>query len=186
MNLPKSLEGRPAAAVDLLHSTSLTVLGTLFDKGILPSTELGYGFEDLPLLDELSGLVRDAARFWHMETKIATDFAVLRRGFVHCFLLGLDCAGQIHRADGEGLRLPTSLSGVFDGRTLATVPAPLDALAKEHLAAVEDLFVDVQDKVLGPIVPTRNQDLLYDAYGCCCLWIALAGCDLGLGSLPEA
>lgn len=186
MNLPKILDGRPAVAVDILHSTSLTVLGALQGEGLVDGTELTYGYEDLPHLDELAGLLRDTARFWHGEHKIATDFAVLQRGFVHAFLCGLETACQIHRQDGDGLRLPTSLAGIFDGKRRFEVAAPLSQAAVEAFAKLENAFVGVQNQLLVPIASSRNQEMLYDAYACTCLWAALAGADSGSARLEEA
>lgn len=185
MNLPKLLDGRPATAVDILHSTSLTVLGSLIGEGLIASTELTYGYEDVPLLDEMACLLRDAARFWHGEMKIATDFAVLQRGYVHAFLMGMECASQIHRADGDGLRIPTSLAGVFNGKVRGEVSAPLTQASLTVPAKVENAFVAVQNQFLVPIASARNTDMLYDAYGCACLWAALAGCEHG-SALLEA
>jgi len=186
MNLPKILDGRPAVAVDILHSTSLTVLGALQGEGLVAGTELAYGYEDLPHLDELAGLLRDAARFWHGELKIATDFAVLSRGFVHAFLCGLETAGQIHRQDGDGLRLPVSLAGIFDGKRRLEVSAPLAQAAVEAVAKLENAFVSVQNQLLVPIASSRNQEMLYDTFACTCLWAALAGTDSGADRLEEA
>lgn len=186
MNLPKLLEGRPATAVDILHSTSLTVLGSLIGEGLIESTELTYGYEDVPPLDELAALIRDAARFWHGEMKIATDFSVLGRGFVHAFLMGMECASQIHRADGDGLRIPTTLAGIFNGKVRGEVSAPLTEASLTVPPKVENAFVAVQDQFLVPIASARNTDMLYDAYGCACLWAALAGCEHGTSLLdPE-
>jgi hypothetical protein len=186
MNLPKILTGRPAEpALDILQSTSFTILGTLKAEGLILETELGYGYEDLPLMDELAGLIAGAARFWHGELKIATDIQVLSRGFVHAFLMGLETAAQIHRADADGIHLETSLAGIFDGKRRANVSEPLTALALEVVPRLENSFAIFQDQILAAAASTHNPDMLYDFYACGCLWGALAGVDAGLAHLEE-
>jgi hypothetical protein len=186
MKLPQILEDRPAAALDLLQSAALCVLGAMKGEALIESTELAYGFEDLPLLDELADLLRGAVRFWHEELGIATDFAVLQRGFLHAFRMGLETAGQIRRQDGDGLRIGTDLKGILDGRRVAEVSEPLDRVAQESAAKVENAFVIFQDQLLVPIASGRSLDMLYDAYACGCLWAALAGCDRGLSEVADA
>jgi hypothetical protein len=145
--------------------------------------ELQYGYEDLPLMDDLAALLAGAARFWHQELKIGIDIAVLKRGFVHAFLMGLETASQIHRADGPGIQLDTSLVGIFDGKRLATVSAPLTEYAQEVVPRLENIFAIFQEQVLAAAASTRDQDLFYDFYACACLWTALAGVDSGLTKL---
>ncbi|MEN9352830.1 MAG: hypothetical protein RL318_155 [Fibrobacterota bacterium] len=187
MNLPKILTGRPTEpALDILQATSINILGTLQGEGLISETQLGYGYEDLPLMDELAGLIAGAARFWHGEFQIATDFAVLSRGFVHAFLMGLETASQIHRADADGIHLETSLAGIFDGKRRATVSEPLSQAGVDVVAGLENTFVTFQDQILVPTASTHNQDLFYDFYACGCLWAALAGVDAGLARLEEA
>jgi len=184
VNLPKIFAERPTdVGTDVLSSSSFAVLGAFVAEGLIAGTELVYGYEDLPNYDELAGLLSEAVRFWHQEFQLATDFAVLQRGFVHAYLLGLDGAVQIHKQEGDGLRIPTSLAGILDGKRRAEVRAPLEALAKDSMEKIENVFVLYQDQILSPVASTRNQAMLYDFYAGGCLWAALAGVDAGLAAL---
>ena len=184
MNLPKILVGRPEdVANDVLASSSFAVLTGFVAEGLIVETELTYGYEDLPNFDDFAGLLSEAAQFWHQEFKLATDFAVLQRGFVHAYLMGLDGAVQIHKEEGEGLRIPTSLAGILDGKRRGEVAAPLDTLATESVAKIENAFVVFQDQILAPVASTRNVAMLYDFYACGCLWAGLPGVDAGLAVL---
>jgi len=184
MRLPAILEEfSPEKGEDLLHSVSLAVLGAFQQEHLIEQMELEYGYEDLPLLDELAGTIRRA-----MTTRIAAkgvDAASLQRGFVHAFLAGMDIAAQLHRREGDGLHLDASLEGVFDGRRLCEVGKPLGPSALESVPAVEDAFVTFQDQVLKAVASTRNDRMLIDFWATGCLWAALAGVEAGLLRVPE-
>lgn len=184
MRLPAILEDfSPDKGEDLLHSVSLAVLGAFQHEHLIGDLELEYGFEDLPLLDDLAGVLREGMIAWVAAKGV--DAAALLRGFVHAFLAGMDVAAQLHRRDGDGLHLDGSLEGIFDGRVLRKVGKPLDAAAPELMLAVEDAFVTFQDQILKAIASTRNDRMLLDFWAIGCLWAALAGVEVGLRRVPE-
>lgn len=184
MELPVFLVGRPVLeAENMLHATSLSVLVPFYESGLITATELEFGFEDLPLLADAAGLVRDAARRWHVRAGVATDFRVLQRGFVHAFRAGLDVAAQIHRHDGEGLAVNGSLDGIFEGKARLGVGVPLTEWAEAATTTAEDVFVTFQNQSLAIAASSKNQELLDDFYACGCLWSALAGVEAGLTRL---
>ena len=181
MNLPAFLSNRPSVeAENAVGSTSVIVLGAFEEAGVILSTELEYGFEDLPLLATLAGLLRDEVLAWHRRRSIPTDFRVLQRGFVQAFLAGLDVSAQLHRQLGEGIKLDADLSGVLDGTRSISVREPLTESVDEFSALAETAFVDFQNKILAVAASTKNELLLGDLYACGCLWAALAGVEAGL------
>lgn len=185
MKLPTLLEGfAPAAGEDLLHSTSLAVLGGFQQEGVLQDMELEYGYEDLPLLDELVVVMHGGATAWKEAKTI--DAAALQRGFVHAFLSGLDVAAQLHLREGSGLHLDASLVGVFDGRSRKRVRAPLHAVAVELVPAAENAFVTFQDQILKAVASTRDEGMLLHFWAAGCLWAALSGVEAGLARVPAA
>lgn len=179
MILPTLLDGfAPAQGEDLLHSTSLAVLGAFVQEGILEDCDLEYGFDDLPVLDELAVSLRGGAAAWKEAKGI--DAAALQRGFVHACLCGMDLAAQLLLREGDGLRLDASLAGVFDGRTRRSVRAPLREVATETVKKAEDAFVVFQDQILKAVASTRDEAMLLDFWAAGCLWAALAGVEAGL------
>lgn len=185
MNLPTLLDGfATAAGEDLLHSTSLAVLGAFVQETVLETMELEYGYEDLALLDELAVVLRGGIRAWKEERTM--DATVMQRGFVHAFLAGMDVAAQLHLREGEGLQLDSSLVGIFDGRTRKRVRVPLQGAAQELLPHVENAFVVFQDQVLKPVSSTRDEAMLLDFWAVGCLWASLGGVEAGLARVPVA
>ncbi|MEN9306860.1 MAG: hypothetical protein RL173_792 [Fibrobacterota bacterium] len=184
MNLPSFLQNRPAQeAENAIGSTSVIVLSAFEEAGAILSTELEYGFEDLPLLATLAGLIRDEAHAWHVRRDSKTDFRVLQRGFVQAFLAGLDVAVQLHNKLGEGIKLDSDLSGILDGARTISVQEPMTESVSEFTTMAEGAFVDFQNKLLAVAASTKNDLLLGDIYACGCLWSALAGVEAGLTEL---
>lgn len=184
MNLPAFLQNRPLQeAENAIGSTSVVVLGAYEEAGAILSTELEYGFEDLPLLATLSGLLRDEMQSWHVRRGTQTDFRILQRGFVQAFMAGLDVSIQLHRQLGEGVKLDSDLSGILDGARTIPVREPLTEAVEEFTAMAEAAFVDFQNKLLAVAASTKNELLLGDLYACGCLWSALAGVEAGLTEL---
>ena len=187
MNLPGFLIERPdTESHNVLHATSMTVLGAFADQGLIQSTELEYGFEDLPLLASLSGILRDAARNWHQRSGTATDFRVLQRGFVHAYLAGLGVAIQLTGESGKEITTDSDLRGILDGGRVLAVGSPLSEWALESTPEVQNVFVSFQDQSLAIAASTKNQTLLGDFFACGCLWASLAGVETGLTRLGIA
>lgn len=184
MNLPVFLADRPPVeAQNMVEATAITVLTAFVQEELLQSTELEYGYEDLPLLTSLATLLREEARAWHLRRGTATDFRVLQRGFVHAFRAGLDLAAQLHLREGEGLVLAAGLEGVLDGTRQAPVREPLQEIA-EHLSLLAmDIFVVFQNQTLAIAASAKNELLLDDFFACGCLWAGLAGVEAGLTRL---
>lgn len=184
MKLPAVLDGfSPESGEDLLHSTSLAVLGAFLQEKVIEDLELAYGYEDLPLLDELAVVLR--ARMGARLAGRGPDVPALQRGFVHAFLSGLDIAAQLHLRNGDGLHLDASLNGVFDGRVQLGVREPLDAAALELAPVAENAFITFQDHILKAVASTRDTAMLLDFWATGCLWAALAGVEAGLQQAPE-
>jgi len=184
MSLPSFLADRPALeAANVLESVCVTVLPAFADEGLILSTELEYGWEDLPLVVDLSTLLAQEVLAWHERRKLSTDFRVVQRGFVHAFLCGLDLASQLHRHDGVGLTLDGSLVGILDGQRTHALEGPLQTAAEGLSTQVADVFVVFQDRCLATAASVRNPILLHDFLACGCLWAALAGVEAGLVAL---
>lgn len=184
MKLPGFLLDRPPLeAENTLETTAITVLSAFEEAGLILTSELEYGFEDLPMLATLAGLLRDQSALWHAAKGVATDFRALQKGFVHAFRSGIDVATQLHRRDGEGLRLAAVATGVFDGTTRTKVGVPLSEFAISAGRMAEDVFVTFQNQSLAIAASTKNDVLLGDFYACGCLWAALAGVEAGLTEL---
>lgn len=184
VKLPGFLLDRPALeAENTLETTAITVLGAFEDAGLILTSELEHGFEDLPLLATLAGLLRDQAFTWHASRGVATDFRALQKGFVHAFRCGIDLATQLHRRDGDGLRLEGISTEIFDGAHRAKVGPPLTEFAVIAGKTAEDVFVTFQNQSLAIAASTKNEILLGDFYACGCLWAALAGVEAGLTEL---
>lgn len=173
-------------AENVLETTCLTVLTAFEQAGLIQTTELEYGFEDLPMFATLSGLLRDESALWHGSRGSATDFRALQKGFVHAFRSGIDVSTQLFRRDGNGLRIDGNLSGVFDGNHKTRVGAPLTEFAISSGKIAEDVFVTFQDQSLATAARTQNQLLLGDFYACGCMWAALAGVEAGLTVLEPS
>lgn len=186
MNLPSFLLDRPSLeAENMLNATFLTVVVPFHEAGLIPDTELQYGFEDLPILAEVAVLLREGARRWHTVEGKATDFRVLQRGFVQAFRSGLHIAIQLHRREGSRMTASSSLAGLFEGRSEWAVGSPLTDWAKDHASIIEDVFTTFQDQTLAAVGSTRNETLFDDFYACGCLWAALAGGEAGLAQMAE-
>jgi hypothetical protein len=184
MNLPDFLVDRPPLeAQNLVEATAITVLNAFVQEELFPSTELEYGYEDLPLLTSLATLLRDEARAWHQRRGSATDFRVLQRGFVHAFRAGLDLAAQLHLREGDGLVLPAGLDGVLDGTKRSPVRPPLQEIAEPMSLLATDIFVVFQNQTLAIAASAKNELLLDDFFACGCLWAGLAGVEAGLTRL---
>lgn len=184
MKLPGFLHDRPRReAENTLETTAVAVLGAFEEAGLILTSELEYGFEDLPMLATLAGLLRDQSALWHTSRGVATDFRALQKGFVHAFRCGIDLATQLHRRDGDGLRLEGIATDVFDGARRTKVGAPLTEFAVSAGKTAEDVFVSFQNRSLAIAASTRNEVLLGDFYACGCLWAALAGVEAGLTEL---
>lgn len=184
MNLPDFLVDRPPVeAQNLVEATAITVLTAFVQEELLQSTELEYGYEDLPVLTSLARVLREEARAWHVRRGSATDFRVLQRGFVHAFRSGLDLAAQLHLREGEGLVLPASLEGILDGAKQAPVRVPLQELAEPMSLLATDIFVVFQNQTLAIAASAKNELLLDDFFACGCLWAGLAGVEAGLTRL---
>lgn len=161
------------------------MLGGFLQEGAIEGMELSYGFDDLPLLDELAPLLRGGAQAWKDAKGIDATVLQLQRDFVHAFLSGLDVAAQLHLCDGDGLRLEASLVGVFDGRVRRAVREPLDTLAREFAPAAENAFVTFQDQILKAVASTRDEAMLLDFWASGYLWASLAGVEAGLVRSPQ-
>ena len=186
MNLPFFLETRdPLQAKDVLHATSMAVLGNFLAEGLLLATELEHGYEDLPHLQELAWNTRQAVLAWHVENQKLPDFEVLSRGFVHAVKLGLDTAVQIVAAEGEELRLDGSLEGVLEGHKTGLVGPPLDSWSGQLHDTFRNIFTGFQDQCLVAATMTRDPEVWGDFYACGCLWGALAGVEIGLLKLDS-
>lgn len=184
MNLPPFLVDRPSLeAQNLVEATAISVLTAFVQGGLLQTTELEYGFEDLPMVSSLAGLLRDEARGWHARRGVATDFRALQRGFVHAFRAGLDLAAQLHLREGEGLVLSADLTGVLDGDRQSAVRSPLQEVAESLAIRAQDVFVEFQNQTLAVAASAKNTLLLDDFYACGCLWSSLAGVEAGLALL---
>ena len=184
MKLPGFLLDRPLLeAENTLESTAITVLGAFEESGLIQTSELEYGFEDMPMLATLAGLLRDQSSLWHAAKGVATDFRALQKGFVHAFRCGIDVATQLHRRESDGLRLEGNVSLVFDGANRTKVGAPLTEFAISAGKIAEDVFVTFQNRSLAIAASTKNETLLGDFYACGCLWAALAGVESGLTEL---
>jgi hypothetical protein len=177
------LDRPPVEAENALETTAITVLGAFEESGLIPTSELEYGFEDLPLLATLAGMLRDQSALWHAAKGVATDFRTLQKGFVHAFRSGIEVAIQLRRREGDGLRLEGNVAGVFDGSNRTKVGIPLTEFAIRAGKTAEDVFVTFQNQSLAIAASTKNEALLGDFYACGCLWAALAGVEAGLTEL---
>lgn len=184
MPLPAFLTDRPALeAANVLESVCVTVLTAFADEGVIFSTELEYGWEDLSVVSDYSTLLAQETLAWHRSRSLSTDFRVVQRAFVHAFLVGLDLAAQLHRRDGEGLSLETSFAGILDGSRLHLPDASLQPVADGLRSKAEDVFVVFQDRSLATAASVRNEVLLHDFLACGYLWACLAGVEAGLVAL---
>lgn len=184
MNLPDFLVDRPPVeAQNLVEATAITVLTAFVQEELLQTTELEYGYEDLPMVTSLAGVLREEARSWHSRRGVATDFRILQRGFVHAFRVGLDLAAQLHLREGEGLKLSVDLDGVLDGSRQASVRAPLQEVAETLAVQAAEIFVVFQNQTLAIAASAKNPVLLDDFFACGCLWSGLAGVEAGLTRL---
>lgn len=181
MQIPSFLANRPHdEAENAVGSTCLVVLGAFLESGAITTSELEYGYEDLPLLATLAGLMRDEVAAWHRTRQTGTDFRILQTGFAQCVRIGLDVAVQIDQHLGEAIRVDPDLSGLLDGKRTIAVRAPLDAHAEGISAKARDVFVDFQNKQLAIAAGTGNPLLANDIFACGCMWAALAGVEAGL------
>ncbi len=184
MPLPSFLSDRPALeAANALESICVTVLSAFADEGVILSTELEYGWEDLSVVADFSALLAQETLAWHRTRGLPTDFRVVQRAFVHAFLCGLDLAVQLHRRDGEGLILEASFAGILDGNHLHRPDISLQPVADELRSKAEDVFVVFQDRALATAASVRNEILLHDFLACGYLWAGLAGVEAGLVAL---
>lgn len=184
MSLPSFLSDRPALeAGNVLESVCVTVLTAFADEGVIFSTELEYGWEDLPVVSDLSALLARETLAWHRSRGQATDFRVVQRAFVHAFLCGLDLAVQLHRREGEGLSLEPSFAGILDGDRTHRLDASLQQVTEGLRTRVEEVFVVFQDRSLATAASVRNETLLHDFLACGYLWASLAGVEAGLVAL---
>jgi len=170
-------------AIELLQATAVVVLPACVDEGLILTSELEYGYEDLPIVSDLASQLRAAFRGWHLTQGDKPDFRVAQRAFTNAFVAGLRIASQIHEPEGEGLRLDMgALLNVGSARP-PEPPASLAEWAGGRIDSVAAAFVTVQDKQLAIAASTRSQELLDDFLACACLWASLAGGEAGLERL---
>lgn len=181
MLIPSFLANRPLEeAENAVSSTCLVVLGAFLESGAITTSELEYGYEDLPLLATFAGLMRDEVSAWHRTRQTGTDFRILQTGFVECVRIGLDVAAQIDLRLGEAIRVDADLSGLLEGKRTIAVRSPLGEAAEGISAKARDAFVDFQNKQLAIAAGTKNPLLADDLFACGCMWAALAGVEAGL------
>lgn len=181
MPIPSFLANRPLEeAENAVNSTCVIVLGAFLESGAITTTELEYGFEDLPMLATVAGLMRDEVAAWHRTRGTGMDFRILQKGFVECVRIGLDVAAQIEQRIGEALRVDADLSGLLEDSRTVSVRPPLDTVVQGISAKARDVFVDFQNKQLAIAAGTKNELLANDIFACGCMWAALAGVEAGL------
>jgi len=170
-------------AVDLLQATAVVVLPACVDEGLILTSELEYGYEDLPIVSDLAEQFRTAFRGWHLTRGDKPDFRVAQRAFSNAFVAGLQIASQIHEPEGDGLHLDLGVLLKVGSTRLAEPPPALAQWAASRIDSVAAAFVTVQDKQLAIAASTKNDDLLDDFLACACLWASLAGVEAGLEHL---
>jgi hypothetical protein len=184
MERPAFLSHLPEeTALDVLRATVVATLPALVDENVVLTSELDYGYEDLPIAGELAGHLRAATAAWHTKRGAKTDFRALRRAFENAFSAGLAIGHQIHAQDGDGLRLDLSALTDLESEAPFPVPESLKEFMESRREAVRSAFAAVQDKQLLAAASTGNQDLLGDFLAATCLWAFLAGVEAGLAQL---
>lgn len=170
-------------ALEVLRATVVVTLPALVDESVVLTSELDYGYEDLPIAGDLAGHLRTATRAWHKKRGSKTDFRILQRAFENAFAAGLVLADQIHTQDGDGLHL--DLAGLTDMESDAPFPAPgfLEDFLESRREGVHSAFTAIQDSQLVAAASTGSEDLLGDFLAATCLWACLAGVEAGLARL---
>jgi hypothetical protein len=170
-------------AVELLKASAVVVLPACVDEGLILTSELEYGYEDLPIVSDLSAQLRAAFRAWHLTRGDKPDFRIAQKAFTNAFVAGLQIAAQIHEPEGEGLRLDLGTLLKVGSNRLPTPPSTLAEWAAGRMDSVAAAFVTVQDKQLAIAASTKSEELLDDFVACACLWASLAGVEAGLERL---
>ena len=173
-------------AVDLLQATAVVVLPACVDEGLILTSELEYGYEDLPIVSDLAAQLRAAFRAWHIARGTKPDFRIAQKAFTNAFVAGLQLAAQIHDPVGEGMRLDLETLLNLGGTRVPVPPSALAAWAVGKSDSVAAAFVTVQDKQLAIAASTKSDELLDDFVACACLWASLAGVEAGLERLQGA
>lgn len=184
MERPSFLDHRPPqSAEDILSATGISVLSAFVEEGVLLTSELGYGFEDIPMVADLVGHLRDAVIETHPPAPAPWDFRLLQTAFVQAFALGLDLASQMRDEGDDTLRLDLDAIRLVDSDAPFLVESPLaDAFARWH-PALENIFVSVQNRTLAAPASTQDRALLLDFHASACLWSCLSGIEAGLCQL---
>ncbi|MCB9497149.1 MAG: hypothetical protein H6686_09740 [Fibrobacteria bacterium] len=184
MALPSFLEGNDLPeARNALDATAVNVLHALAESGILPGSELEYGYEDLPVVSDAALFLSEFALSWNREAGKPVDFRILQNVFLHAFRLGLDLSIQLDRRPGTGLRLSLDVEGVAEGSARFQVRDPLTEFAGTLDQGLADAFVSVKNRGLAVVASMKNEDFLHDYLACGYLWTILAGVEAGLTAL---
>jgi hypothetical protein len=184
MERPAFLSHLPEeTALEVLRATVVATLPSLVDENVVLTSELDYGYEDLPIAGDVAAHLRAAVAAWHRKRGAKTDFRVLRRAFESAFSAGLSIGHQIHAQDGDGLRLDLAALTDLESEAPFPVPESLAELRESSREAVRSAFTSIQDKQLLTAASTGNPDLLGDFLAATCLWACLAGVEAGLARL---
>ena len=174
------------SAVELLQATAVVVLPACVDEGLILTSELEYGYEDLPIVSDLATQLRAAFRGWHMARGTKTDFRIAQKAFANAFVAGLQIAAQINAPEGDGLRLDLETLLNVGGSKVPVPPTALAQWAVSRSDSVAAAFVTIQDKQLAIAASTKSEELLDDFLACACMWASLAGVEAGLERLQGA
>lgn len=173
----------PQTAIEQVQASAVVVLPAFVDEGIILTSELEFGYEDLPLACDVAAELRGAFRSWHRARSAKTDFRTAARAFAHAFHAGVGIARQIREQDGDGVHLDLADIVDLDGDGMVAVPESLSGWIQGLRQPLAGAFVSVQDKQLVAVASTKNDELLDDFFACACLWSCLAGVEAGLEKL---
>ncbi|MBK8802525.1 MAG: hypothetical protein IPN71_10830 [Fibrobacteres bacterium] len=181
MERPSCLDHRdPKTAEDIVSATAVTILPAFVEEGILLTSELGYGFEDIPLTSEISMHLMEAVIHQHPPAPAPWNFTTLQKAFVVAFALGLDLASQMHADDEDGLRVDLDAVRLMDPDAPFLVESPLaEQFATWHVQ-VENAFVQFQNRCLATAASTGDRAMALDFLAAGCMWSCLAGIEAGL------
>ncbi|HNY32059.1 MAG TPA: hypothetical protein PKO15_14335 [Fibrobacteria bacterium] len=180
MERPSCLDHRdPKTANDIVSATAAAILPAFVEEGILLTSELGYGYEDIPLTSELAMHLVETVILQHPPAPAPLDVAVLRKAFMVAFALGLDLASQMHD-DDEGLRLDLEAVRLIDPDAPFLVESPLADQFASWQMQVGNVFARLKDRSLAPAESTGDRSMALDHLAAGCMWSCLAGIEAGL------
>lgn len=181
MERPSYLMHRdPHIAEDIVGATAMAILPAFVEEGILLTSELGYGFEDIPLTSELASHLVDSVREQLPPPPSPVDFTLFQKAFVVAFALGLDLASQMHAEDDEGLRVDLDAVRLIDSDAPFLVESPLADEFAHWREQVKNVFVQFQNKSLAPATSTGDRSMSLDFLAAGCMWSCLCGIEAGL------